>query len=288
MISITNGAGDEPNLEVSATAYVVLAHASGALIDRRWDGPDASQTMNLRSRLRFSTPDLGHTTIARTSNGEATRPEEIELEQPAKRLKLSEEPPTEPTKGVATPTGGHTTASAESKQNLRDGSDPLSAKDAGEVRRRTWTLSRTKRASSLNLHNHPVISHPVGIAIWLLQKIDQARKSNASDDERSPSTSLPASPGGIRPSTEMPMSGARLDRSDSATSFSLKPSSLTGAQPLWGQSHVNEHEDDTARRQAQRHRKTKQRSENWAKSKLSFACPCCSNKLTRFVSRQGE
>jgi hypothetical protein len=44
---------------------------------------------------------------------------------------------------------------------------------------------------------------------------------------------------------------------------------LTGAQPLWGQSNVNEHEDDTARRQAQRHRKTKQRSENWAKSKLS-------------------
>jgi hypothetical protein len=183
-------------------------------------------------------------------------------------LKLSQEPPTEPTKAVATSTGSHTSAAAESRQTLRDGADALSAKDAGEVRRRTWTLPRTKRASSLNLHNHPVISHPVGIAIWLLQKIDQARKSNASDDERSPSTSLPASPGGIRPSTETPTSGARLDRSDSATAFSLKPSSLIGAQPLRGQSHVNEHEDDTARRQAQRHRKTKQRSENWAKSKL--------------------
>jgi hypothetical protein len=36
MISITNGAGDEPNPEVSATAYVALAHASGTPIDRRW------------------------------------------------------------------------------------------------------------------------------------------------------------------------------------------------------------------------------------------------------------
>jgi hypothetical protein len=174
----------------------------------------------------------------------------------------------EPTKAAVTPASSHVPTSAEAAPNLREGSAPLSAKEPGEVKRRSWTLPKTKRASSLNLHNHPVISHPVGIAIWLLQKIDQARKSNASDDERSTSTSLPTSPGGIRPTIEIGISGARHDRSDSATAYSIKPSSLTGAQPLWGQSNVNEHEDDTARRQAQRHRKTKQRSENWAKSKL--------------------
>ena len=158
---------------------------------------------------------------------------------------------------------------AEGTSSLLDGSTTLSTKELSEGKRRAWTLPRTKRASSLNLHNHPVISHPVGIAIWLLQKIDQARKSNSSDDERSPSASVPTSPGGVRTSTEMGVSGARIERSDSGTTFSFKPSSLTGAQPLWGQSNVNEHEDDTARRQAQRHRKTKQRSENWAKSKPS-------------------
>ena len=191
----------------------------------------------------------------------------LELEQPSKRLKISPESSSEPAKVVTTSSGSHTPAFTDNKPNLPDDSGALSTKEAGEVKRRTWTLPKTKRASSLNLHNHPAISHPVGIAIWLLQKIDQARKSNGSDDERSPSTSLPPSPGGIRASTEIAASSARLDRSDSATAFSLKPSSLTGAQPLWGQSHVNEHEDDTARRQAQRHRKTKQRSENWAKSR---------------------
>jgi hypothetical protein len=174
----------------------------------------------------------------------------------------------EQTKAAATPAGSHAAASMDVTTNLPEGSGPLSAKEPGEVKRRSWTLPKTKRASSLNLHNHPVISHPVGIAIWLLQKIDQARKSNASDDERSSSTSLPTSPGGIRPTIEVGISSARHDRSDSATAYSIKPSSLNGAQPLWGQSNVNEHEDDTARRQAQRHRKTKQRSENWAKSKL--------------------
>ena len=174
----------------------------------------------------------------------------------------------EPTNVAATPIGTLAPALAEPNPSLRESSATLSTKEPGEGKRRTWTLPKTKRASSLNLHNHPVISHPVGIAIWLLQKIDQARKSNSSDDERSPSASMPVSPGDVRPSTETGAFGARIDRSDSATSFSFKHSSLTGAQPLWGQSNVNEHEDDTARRQAQRHRKTKQRSENWAKSKL--------------------
>ena len=193
-----------------------------------------------------------------------------DLEKPAKRLKLSQETSMESKDPVAAPIGSYTTTtSVDMNPNLLESSAPLSTKESGEGKRRTWTLPKTKRASSLNLHNHPVIPHPVGIAIWLLQKIDQARKSNSSDDERSPSTSLPTSPSGVRPSTEPGIFGARVERSEPSSAFTIKPQSLTGAQPLWGQSHVSEHEDDTARRQAQRHRKTKQRSENWAKSKLS-------------------
>jgi hypothetical protein len=197
-----------------------------------------------------------------------------DLEKPAKRLKLSQETSTE-SKDPAAPLNGSytsTTTLVDMNPNLPESSTPLSAKESSEAKRRTWTLPKTKRASSLNLHNHPVIPHPVGIAIWLLQKIDQARKSNSSDDERSPSTSLPTSPNGVRPSTESGIYGAHVERSETSPAFTIKPQSLTGAQPLWGQPHVSEHEDDTARRQAQRHRKTKQRSENWAKSKLPCDC----------------
>jgi hypothetical protein len=194
-----------------------------------------------------------------------------DLEKPAKRLKLSQEMSMESKDPAAPPIGPYTiTTSVDMNPNLLESAASLSTKESSEGKRRTWTLPKTKRASSLNLHNHPVISHPVGIAIWLLQKIDQARKPNSSDDERSPSTSLPTSPSGIHPSTEPGIYGARVERSEPSSAFTIKPQSLTGAQPLWGQSHVSEHEDDTARRQAQRHRKTKQRSENWAKSKLSL------------------
>jgi len=193
-----------------------------------------------------------------------------DLEKPAKRLKLSQETSMESKDPAAPAIGSYTTiTSVDMNPNPLESSAPLSTKELGEGKRRTWTLPKTKRASSLNLHNHPIIPHPVGIAIWLLQKIDQARKSNSSDDERSPSTSLPTSPSGVRPSAEPGIYGARVERLDLSSAFTIKPQSLTGAQPLWGQSHVSEHEDDTARRQAQRHRKTKQRSENWAKSKLS-------------------
>ena len=205
-----------------------------------------------------------------TPNDKSIRAEIPGSEQPAKRVKLSQAISTDTTDAVATPLTTPSQALTEAKLSLRESSTPWSAKEPAEGKRRTWTLPKTKRASSLNLHNHPAISHPVGIAIWLLQKIDQARKTNSSDDEQSPSTSMPPSPGSVKTSTEVGIYGARIDRPDSGTSFSFKPSSLTGAQPLWGQSSINEHEDDTARRRAQRDRKTKQRIENWAKSESSL------------------
>lgn len=98
----------------------------------------------------------------------------------------------------------------------------------------------TKRASALNLHNYPADHHPVGIAIWVIQKIDSARR------ERNGSTSS-------RESTP----GAFLPSSLSAGFF----------QGSGQGSEVDEGDDPTDRRQAQRDRKIKQRLENWAKSK---------------------
>ena len=233
------------------------------------------QTRSLRSRPKVNTADEGHGAMERMSHDESALTAALKSEQPAKRVKLSQEISMNQMNAVATPISNPLQAPMEAKQSLRESSAPLSAKEPAEGKRRTWTLPKTKRASSLNLHNHPIISHPVGIAIWLLQKIDQARKSNSSDDDRSPSSSMPPSPGSIHPSTELGASGSRLDRPDSATAFSFKQLSFTGAQPLWGQSSVNEHEDDTARRRAQRDRKTKQRIENWAKSEPSpTSLPC--------------
>jgi hypothetical protein len=100
--------------------------------------------------------------------------------------------------------------------------------------------SYTKRASALNLHNYPADHHPVGIAIWVIQKIDSARR------ERNGSTSSrESSPGAITAS-----------------------SSSAGLFSAFGQaSEVEEGGDLGDRRQAQRERKIKQRLENWAKSR---------------------
>lgn len=147
----------------------------------------------------------------------------------------------------------------------------LQDKEPQEAKRRTWTLPRTKRASSTNLHNHPTITHPVGIAIWLLQKIDQAHTST--DGERSEPTSTAASPGAGFSNWEASTPGPRVGTNDPSLPFSGKPPTLTGAQPVWGQvNSPHDAEDDLARREAQRQRKTKQRTENWAKSKFIFAC----------------
>ena len=146
---------------------------------------------------------------------------------------------------------------------------PPLGRENSETRRRTWTLSRTKRASSLNLNNHPNYVHPVGIAIWIVQKIDQARKAKNMEDIDPRATSPLRSPGAGPESWQQFDPAFLEDRlgpgSQEATSANVP--ALIGQQPIWGNPIPMNHEDTSDRRQAQRNRKKKQRVENWAKNK---------------------
>lgn len=194
----------------------------------------------------------------------------IETEQPAKRLRLSVEPPVEQKPDISKPAILPGSLPTGSRLGHCENSLPSQDKEQQESKRRTWTLPKTKRASSLNLHNHPTIAHPVGIAIWLLQKIDQARINT--DGERSEPNSGLASPSTGHQNWETVTPGPRVGSMDTSMTFTGKPASLTGAAPVWGPANPVEHsEDDSVRREAQRQRKTKQRNENWAKSKSAYS-----------------
>jgi hypothetical protein len=123
-----------------------------------------------------------------------------------------------------------------------------------------WVLPQTKRASGLNLRNHPSDPHPIGIAIWVLQKIDQARRS-----EEAISNGSPAAANSDNPSQTWSAIAPKANVNSSSSIPS--PPLLNGARPVWIQESQNEPEEGSSRLQAQRERKTKQRQENWAKSR---------------------
>lgn len=111
--------------------------------------------------------------------------------------------------------------------------------------------SSTKpRHTTLNLKNYPSNHHPVGIAIWILQKVEQARRELEGQQNSSNPLSQPS---------------ANDSPPGSATSLQWQSSPLS--------SYVNvqpSQEQEADRLQAQRNRKTKQRQENWAKSKITL------------------
>jgi len=94
--------------------------------------------------------------------------------------------------------------------------------------------STNKRASISNLRNYPSIRHPVAIGIWLIQKVEQARKERM---------------------LIAPKKGPRIGLTQTRCFPEEDMSSSTGQLML-----------DEARLQSQRDRKSKQRLENWAKS----------------------
>jgi hypothetical protein len=164
----------------------------------------------------------------------------------AKRRKLN--PGSDTETGPDARSRRYRTSSARVSQHgstkQRDLARPKKATDGGVGAMRAPRTSSgnayTKRASALNLHNYPTDHHPVGIAIWVIQKIDSARR------ERSGSTS---------------------SRESSPEAFPA-PSPSTGFFRVSAQaSEVDDGDDPVDRRQAQRERKIKQRLENWAKSK---------------------
>jgi hypothetical protein len=135
-------------------------------------------------------------------------------------------------------------ASQHASSRQRDSARPKRATDVGASGTRAPRASTgnayTKRASALNLHNYPADHHPVGIAIWVIQKVDSARRERT---------------------------GSASSRESSPPAFH-RPSSRAGIFQASGQaSEIDEADDPVDRRQAQRERKIKQRLENWAKSK---------------------
>ena len=136
---------------------------------------------------------------------------------------------------------------------------------------KTTTSSGLRRSTSLNLKNYPSNHHPVGVAIWILQKVEQARREL---DAQQPShSSTHASTAPVQHSAINPVF-------EPARSNQWPGSSIP--------SYVNvppAQEAEAERLQAQRNRKTKQRQENWAKSN-DLALDIMPIQLTMY--RQGD
>ena len=163
---------------------------------------------------------------------------------------------------------------------------PSSERGLRRSRRRLQAFA-TKRASALNLRNYPSDPHPVGMAIWVIQKIEQARRLDAgslSGDESSRDASKPSSPGTVPVVWSEPALGPQQGCvSNPAGATTPKSSSLVEVHPLWDQGSSHQHEESNTRLQAQRDRKTKQRSENWAKSRY-LSTSTMTNRLTEELS----
>jgi hypothetical protein len=121
---------------------------------------------------------------------------------------------------------------------------------------KTKPSSNKRRATSLNLKNYPSNHHPVAIGVWILQKVEQARKELENQRFESDSSEPP----------RIGLQGEHLtvDLPPGYTvSPHCQPSSVENGTVPFGQ------ELEAERLQAQRNRKTKQRQENWAKSESS-------------------
>lgn len=119
---------------------------------------------------------------------------------------------------------------------------------------KTTNQSNNRRASSLNLKNYPSNHHPVGISIWILQKVEQARRELEAQRSASYSSDLPRNTSPVQTLASNPPSGYAESQHWQGPSFTNYVN-LPPAQ-----------EQEAGRLQAQRNRKTKQRQENWAKS----------------------
>src|SRR5271155_2873061 len=95
------------------------------------------------------------------------------VEQPAKRRRLSSEKDDRPKPPVLI-----RPAPIQANAFYGGGSSPQTPEGPliPVTRLRQKSITGTRRASSLNLRNYPTSPHPAGLAIWLLQKVDQMQK----------------------------------------------------------------------------------------------------------------
>ena len=125
------------------------------------------------------------------------------------------------------------------------------------TRARPRTVLNSKRSSALNLRNYPSNPHPTGIAIWILQKIEQMRRDRLDSPPVSTNHSGQWSPTHDQNPFAAPRSAFQGDQPP--------PSESRHAADACSPQISNEY--DAVRLQSQRDRKTKQRLDNWVKSK---------------------
>lgn len=197
-------------------------------------------------------------------------------DRPVKRQRVDENGSDITKFSHSAPAAAEANGASNTRTDSPDGDASQPETEPRDSTRKLLNSFKSKRPSSVNLHNHPTDPHPVGLAIWLLQRIDQARKQASADEERSQSPSVASSP-------KTPPSYWQLTQPNCPPN-GLGPTSgpysaaktLDGGPPFWGHVPQNTSEDVSIRLQAQRERKTKQRAENWAKSKF---CPAHSDSL---------
>lgn len=208
--------------------------------------PMARNTRSQSPSAKFYSRTFSSRNISQ-HEGDTSRDEDMNVTAPlAKRRKLN--PGSDTENAMDARMGRFRTTSTKISQypssRQRDTARPKRAMEvssSGARAPRTLTSNAyTKRASALNLHNYPADHHPVGIAIWVIQKIDSARRE---------------------------INGSTSSRESSPGAFAASSSPAGILQASGHASEVDEGDDAEDRRQAQRERKIKQRLENWAKSK---------------------
>jgi hypothetical protein len=151
--------------------------------------------------------------------------------------------------------GDHLNSTRELAPRTCYGVDEVSTTQASQpnyAKPKPKTSTYKRRATSLNLRNYPSNHHPIGIGIWILQKVEQARKELENQRLEANSSNSPRDESHTEPITAGSLSGNMV--SPYSDQVNLPP----------GQ------EQEAERLQAQRNRKTKQRQENWAKSKSHY------------------
>ena len=218
---------------------------------------------------------------------------DMNLEPSSKRRKLIQHADDDSTKFVVNPGPMPTSVkeTSPSEVNVQISGTTCRSKKKSSI------STSTKRASALNLHNYPSDHHPIGIAIWLLQKIDQARRSrsrsasSSSSGSESKTFAKPVPPlQPLKPAPQFQSGWNSTAAADPTQANALiDPSqahpSLVGAgtyHPVYAHLDGGHQEEDNGRLQSQRNRKSKQRSENWAKSTFPRRCTVIPSNLYGF------
>ena len=124
---------------------------------------------------------------------------------------------------------------------------PQSA-DSMRSRQQNRPVLFNRRTNTSNLKNYPSHHHPTGVAIWILQKVEQVNRDRRENAPTTASVFGPQSANTIGMAAPHPLS---LPVPARTTPYDLD--------------QVREDVEE-ARLQAQRDRKNKQRTENWVKS----------------------